>query len=90
MREKSYVKKMEDFGLIKGSSLILDYDKLGYTFIAYVGLYIRDTSKIKFIIQRINEIPNVTVISQGAFSNCTSLTSITVPAGANIIQHHFL
>ena len=30
------VKKMEDYGLIKGSSLILDYDKLGYTFIAYV------------------------------------------------------
>ena len=45
------VKKMEDYGLIKGSSLILDYDKLGYTFIAYVGLYIRDTSKIKFIIR---------------------------------------
>ena len=39
------VKKMEDYGLIKGSSLILDYDKLGYTFIAYVGLYVRDTSR---------------------------------------------
>ena len=64
------VKKMEDFGLIKGSSLILDYDKLGYTFIAYVGLYISDTSKIKFIIQRINEIPNVTVahITTGKFN----------------------
>jgi len=64
------VKKMEDYGLIKGSSLILDYDKLGYTFIAYVGLYIRDTSKIKFIIQRINEIPNVTVahITTGKFN----------------------
>ena len=44
------VKKMEDYGLIKGSSLILDYDKLGYTFIAYVGLYVRDTSNIKFIV----------------------------------------
>ena len=61
---------MEDYGLIKGSSLILDYDKLGYTFIAYVGLYIKDTSKIKFIIQRINEIPNVTVahITTGRFN----------------------
>ena len=37
------VKKMEDYGLIKGSSLILDYDTLGYTFIAYVGLYINFT-----------------------------------------------
>ena len=64
------VKKMEDYGLIKGSSLILDYDKLGYTFIAYVGLFLKDTSKIKFIIQRINEIPNVTVahITTGKFN----------------------
>ena len=33
------VKKMEEYGLIKGSSLILDYDKLGYTFIAYVVVH---------------------------------------------------
>ena len=64
------VKKMEDYGLIKGSSLILDYDKLGYTFIAYVGLYVRDTSNIKFIIERIKQIPNVTVahITTGKFN----------------------
>ena len=64
------VKKMEDYGLIKGSSLILDYDKLGYTFIAYVGLYVRDTSNIKFIVERIKEIPNVTVahITTGKFN----------------------
>ena len=28
------VKKMEDAGLIKGSSLILDYNKLGYSYLA--------------------------------------------------------
>ena len=55
------VKKMEQMGLIKGSSLILDYDKLGYTFIAYVGLYVNNSSQIKFIIERIKQIPNVTV-----------------------------
>jgi Lrp/AsnC family transcriptional regulator for asnA, asnC and gidA len=27
------VKKMEDAGIIMGSSLVLDYDKLGYSFI---------------------------------------------------------
>ncbi|MGB0773981.1 MAG: Lrp/AsnC family transcriptional regulator, partial [Flavobacteriaceae bacterium] len=31
------VKKMEDAGIIKGSSLTLDYKKLGYSFIAYIG-----------------------------------------------------
>ena len=48
------VKKMEDAGLIKGSSLILDYNKLGYSFIAYVGIYLEKTSQLSFLIERIN------------------------------------
>ena len=44
------VRKMEEAGLIKGSSLILDYNKLGYSFIAYVGIYIENTAQIKFVI----------------------------------------
>ena len=40
------VKKMEDLGIIKGSSLTLDYKMLGYNFIAYVGclLYTSDAA----------------------------------------------
>ena len=34
------VKKMEDAGIIQGSSLTLDYEKLGYSFIAYVGIFL--------------------------------------------------
>ena len=64
------VKKMEDAGLIKGSSLILDYNKLGYSFIAYVGIYLEKTSQLSFLIERIKEIPNVTVahITTGKFN----------------------
>ena len=64
------VKKMEEAGLIKGSSLILDYKKLGYSFIAYVGIFLQNTSQIKFVIERINEIQNVTVahITTGKFN----------------------
>ena len=64
------VKKMEDAGLIKGSSLILDYNKLGYSFIAYVGIYLEKTSQLAFLIERIKEIPNVTVahITTGKFN----------------------
>ena len=40
------VKKMEDSGVIKGSSLTIDYEKLGYAFIAYVGIYL--TKNISF------------------------------------------
>ncbi|WP_375242086.1 Lrp/AsnC family transcriptional regulator, partial [Lacinutrix sp.] len=55
------VKKMEDAGILKGSSLTLDYKKLGYSFIAYVGVFIQNTSQTKFVLERINEIPFVTV-----------------------------
>lgn len=57
------VKKMEEMGIIIGSSLNLDYKKLGYTFIAYVGIFLKRTSQTQFVINRITEIPNVTVAS---------------------------
>jgi Lrp/AsnC family transcriptional regulator, regulator for asnA, asnC and gidA len=57
------VKKMEDAGIIMGSSLTLNYEKLDYSFIAYVGLYLNNTSQTKFVLERVNEIPFVTVAS---------------------------
>ncbi len=64
------VKKMEDSGYIIGSSLNLDYEKLGYSFIAYIGVFLNNTSETKFVLQRINEIPFVTVahITTGKFN----------------------
>ncbi|MBL31060.1 MAG: transcriptional regulator [Flavobacteriaceae bacterium] len=55
------VKKMEDADIIRGSSLNLDYEKLGYSFIAYVGILLEKTEKTKFVIDQLNAIPNVTV-----------------------------
>ncbi|HIB38301.1 MULTISPECIES: Lrp/AsnC family transcriptional regulator [Mesonia] len=64
------VKKMEEAGIIIGSSLTLDYKKLGYAFIAYVGVYLNKTSQTKFVLERINEIPFVTVahVTTGKFN----------------------
>ncbi len=64
------VKKMEEAGIIKGSSLTLDYKKLGYAFIAYVGVYLNNTSQTTFVLERIAEIPYVTVahITTGKFN----------------------
>lgn len=53
------VRKMEEAGIITGSSLNMDYKKLGYNFIAFVGVFLRKTSQTKFVIERINEIPNI-------------------------------
>ncbi len=55
------VKKLENAGIIKGASLTVDYNKLGYAFIAYVGIYIDKTSKTRFVLERLKEIPFVTV-----------------------------
>ena len=57
------VKKMEDHGIIIGYSLSLDYEKLGYSFIAYIGVFLNNTSQTKFVLERINDIPYVTVAS---------------------------
>ncbi|RLD29364.1 MAG: transcriptional regulator [Bacteroidetes bacterium] len=64
------VKKMEEGGIIKGSSLTLDYQKLGYSFIAYVGVFLQNTSQTKFVLERIEQIPFVTVahITTGKFN----------------------
>jgi len=64
------VKKMEEAGIIQGSSLTLNYTKLGYSFIAYVGIFLQNTSQTKFVLQRINEIPFVTVahVTTGKFN----------------------
>ncbi len=64
------VKKMEEAGIIEGSSLILNYQKLGYSFIAYVGLFLQNTSNTKFVLERLNDIPYVTVahITTGKFN----------------------
>lgn len=64
------VRKMEESGLITGSSLRIDYKKLGYTFIAYVGIFLNKTSQTQFVLERINSIPFVTVahVTTGKFN----------------------
>ena len=61
---------MEEAGIILGSSLTLNYEKLGYAFIAYVGIFLKNTSQTKFVLERINEIPFVTVahVTTGKFN----------------------
>ena len=63
------VKKMEKSGVIKGASLQLDYETLGYGFIAFVGIYLDQTQNTSLVINELKEIPEVTVahIATGRF-----------------------
>lgn len=56
------VKKMEEAEIIIGSSLTVDYEKLGYTFVAYVGLFLEKASQTKFVLERLKEIPFITEV----------------------------
>jgi len=64
------VKKLEESEIITGSSLTVDYEKLGYTSIAYLGIFLRKTSQSKFVLERLRDIPFVTVahITTGKFN----------------------
>ena len=64
------VKKMEEAGIIRGTSLSIDYGKMGYSFIAYVGLYLSRTSETHAVIEKLRSIPFITVahITTGKFN----------------------
>ncbi len=64
------VKKMEELGIIKSSTLVIDYNKMGYSFIAYVGLVTANSNNVTDIIKEIEKIPEVTVahLTTGKFS----------------------
>lgn len=81
------VKKMEEAGIILGSSLTLNYQKLGYSFIAYVGIYIKNTSQTQFVLQRINNIPYVTVahITTGKFNIFCKIRAKDTSHAKNVI-----
>lgn len=81
------VKKMEDAQLIQGSSLTLDYVKLGYSFIAYVGIFLEKTHQTKFVLERLEEIPFVTVahITTGKFNIFCKIRARDTTHAKNII-----
>jgi len=81
------VKKMEEAGIIIGSSLTLDYGKLGYSFIAYVGVFINKTSQTTFVLERIAEIPFVTVahVTTGKFNIFCKIRAMDTNHAKNII-----
>ncbi|WP_297765778.1 winged helix-turn-helix transcriptional regulator, partial [uncultured Muriicola sp.] len=81
------VKKMEESGIIQGSSLTVDYEKLGYSFIAYVGIFLEKTHQTKFVLERLNQIPYVTVahITTGKFNIFCKIRAKDTNHAKNII-----
>ena len=53
------VKKMEDAGIILGSSLNIDYGKLDYHFTAFIGILLTKSNRTQEVLKELTAIPNV-------------------------------
>ena len=53
------VKKMIDLGIINGSKLSVDYNKLGFDICAFLGIYLRESSLYESASRALKKIPEV-------------------------------
>ena len=53
------IKKLQEFGVVKGSKLIVDMRRLGYVVIAFVGIYLEKSSLYESVASDIRKIPEV-------------------------------
>jgi len=54
------IRKMEELGIIKSSAISLDYERMGYTFIAYVGIFLERNHQAEYVLEQLEAIPFVT------------------------------
>ena len=50
------MKKMEDYGIIKGSRILLDLEKLGYDVCCFVGIYVDKASSFNSVFDEMKKI----------------------------------
>lgn len=53
------MKKMEQIGIVKGSSLTIDYHKLGYDITAFLGIHLDKSSLYDEVAEYLKQIPEV-------------------------------
>jgi len=57
------MKKMEQFGIVKGSQLVIDYSKLGWDISAFLGIYLDKSSLYDEVATQLLDIPEVVNIN---------------------------
>ncbi|MEM6298014.1 MAG: Lrp/AsnC ligand binding domain-containing protein [Bacteroidota bacterium] len=64
------MKKMEDLGIVQGSSLSVDISKLGFDVTAYLGIYLTTSSLYDDVADKLAEIPEILSLhyTTGAYS----------------------
>ena len=53
------MKKLEQLGIVKGASLTIDYQKLGYDITAFLGIHLDKSSLYDEVVQMLLQIPEI-------------------------------
>ncbi len=53
------MRKMEEMGIVKGTTLNMDYSKMGYDITAFLGIYLEKSSLYDQVIKRLYQIPEI-------------------------------
>jgi Lrp/AsnC family transcriptional regulator for asnA, asnC and gidA len=64
------MKKLEKLGIVKGSSLTVDFSKLGYDITAFLGIYLQKSSLYETVAAELTKIPEILTLhyTTGAYS----------------------
>ncbi len=53
------MRKMEEMGIVKGTTLKMDYSKMGYDITAFLGIYLEKSSLYDQVVKRLELIPEI-------------------------------
>ncbi|MEO9806334.1 MAG: Lrp/AsnC ligand binding domain-containing protein [Reichenbachiella sp.] len=56
------MKKMEELGVVKGTTLQLDYSKLGFDVTCFLGIYLQKSSLYDIVVEKLKDIPEIVKI----------------------------
>jgi Lrp/AsnC family transcriptional regulator for asnA, asnC and gidA len=53
------IKKLQDAGIIKGTRFNVDFKKLGYDVIAFIGIYLKESSLYDSVAKELQKMPEI-------------------------------
>ncbi|MBR9998335.1 MAG: Lrp/AsnC ligand binding domain-containing protein [Cyclobacteriaceae bacterium] len=56
------MRKLEELGIVKGTTLRMDYSKMGYDITAFLGIYLEKSSLYDQVIKKLYNIPEIVKI----------------------------
>lgn len=56
------MRKMEEMGIVRGTTLNMDYSKMGYDITAFLGIYLEKSSMYDEVIKYLEKIPEIVKI----------------------------